>query len=731
MKISTIQVICIVRLLSSTVRTNIKRTSHIDSLLSSTVRTNIKRTSHIDSLLSSTVRTNIKRTSHIDSLLSSTVRTNIKRTSHIDSLLSSTVRTNIKRTSHIDSLLSSTVRTNIKRTSHIGSLLNSTGVQKYNSNQQHKNMVIHYNIQKYRDDINFANNIKMRNVIRQHEIDMKRREMNYVIEQFKEKISSGPEYVCAVCHRCCFKTQVKHCNKNKYLQISTEVGCIAEKCITLNYLHKCNQMCRQDCVHKNSSAESLWICHTCDRKICEGKIPAESVANNLALDPIPNELNSLNSLEQHLIAKNIPFMKMLALPRGGQNGVHGPVTCVPSNVTEVVNVLPRSENDLLIPVKLKRKLTYKGHYDYKFVHTEKIKTALAYLKQNNQLYTDVEFNNSWTNNLSKIEEEMNDESNNEVDLNICQDMCVDNEHNTENEDEITDETLHDRQQHGLFMDSCLQPVDIAQEVLDQHFDGIMSLAPAEGNNPVKLLMDESNEAKCFPVLFPKGTGTFHDSRPQKLTLSRYLNNRILNADGRFAQNIDYIFYGQYLSELNQVISNVSIALRKGYDSKNKQKITSEMLTNKDSLQRILNYDEGYKFLKPVRGSPVFWQSVQKDLFSMVRQLGIPTWFCSFSAADMRWPEFMECIAKQEGCETPIDELDWSDRCGMLKRNPVTAARMFDHRFHCFLKDVIMSPAQPIGKVIDYFYRIEFQQRGSPHTHCLFWVENAPQVDRDD
>ncbi len=604
-------------------------------------------------------------------------------------------------------------------------------VQKYHENDIYKKKTIHFNIEKYKNDIHFANSIKMRNVIRQHEIDMKRKEMNYVIEQFKEKISSGPEYVCAVCHRSCFKTQVKHCNKNKYLQISTEVGCIAEKCITLNYLHKCNKMCKQHCVHKNSTAESLWICHTCDRKICEGKIPAESVANNLALDPIPNELNSLNSLEQHLIAKNIPFMKMLALPRGGQNGVHGPVTCVPSNVTEVVNVLPRTENDLLIPVKLKRKLTYKGHYDYKYVHTEKIKTALAYLKQNNQLYTDVEFNNSWTNNLSKIEEEMNDESNNEADLNICQNMSVDNEHNTENEDEITDETLHDRQQHGLFMDSCLQPVDIAQEVLDQHFEGIMSLAPAEGNNPVRLLMDENNEAKCFPVLFPKGTGTFHDSRPQKLTLSRYLNNRILNADGRFAQNIDYIFYGQYLSELNQVISNVSIALRKGYDPKNKQKITSEMLTNKDSLQRILNYDEGYKFLKPVRGSPVFWQSVQKDLFSMVRQLGIPTWFCSFSAADMRWPEFMECIVKQEGCETPIDELDWSDRCGMLKRNPVTAARMFDHRFHCFLKDVIMSPAQPIGKVIDYFYRIEFQQRGSPHTHCLFWVENAPQVDRDD
>lgn len=49
--------------------------------------------------------------------------------------------------------------------------------------------------------------------------------------------------------------------------------------------------------------------------------------------------------------------------------------------------------------------------------------------------------------------------------------------------------------------------------------------------------------------------------------------------------------------------------------------------------------------------------------------------------------------------------------------------MFDNRFHCLLKVVILPPAHPIGKVVDYFYRVEFQQRGSPHTHCLFWVEN--------
>ena len=47
---------------------------------------------------------------------------------------------------------------------------------------------------------------------------------------------------------------------------------------------------------------------------------------------------------------------------------------------------------------------------------------------------------------------------------------------------------------GLFSDTSLQPVDIASEVLDQHFDSIMSIAPGEGNSPVRLLTDKANEA---------------------------------------------------------------------------------------------------------------------------------------------------------------------------------------------------------------------------------------------
>ena len=49
----------------------------------------------------------------------------------------------------------------------------------------------------------------------------------------------------------------------------------------------------------------------------------------------------------------------------------------------------------------------------------------------------------------------------------------------------------------------------------------------------------------------------------------------------------------------------------------------------------------------------------------------------------------------------------------------------------FFKQVIRSPEQPLGNVTDSFIRLEFQQRGAPHIHCLLWVENAPVFDQDD
>ena len=530
------------------------------------------------------------------------------------------------------------------------------------------------------------------------------------MEQFLEKVKDGPDFVCCVCYRLLFRHQVVQCRREFY-KGKKEKTAVADRCISEEYLHKCSEGCVSPCLWLDSARGQLWICTTCHQKLSRGQMPAECAVNKLVPDPIPHELACLNSLEQHLIALHIPFMKMLALPKGGQNGVHGPVTCVPANIVQTNNLLPRSNMEgSLLPVKLKRKLTYKGHYRYQFVDTMRIRQALHYLKHHNSYYRDIEFNEEWLNAFCKEE------------------SSVDVVDGTGVEGELEDELLHDRQQHCMFQDTCLMPVDIGQETLDQYLDTILNVAPAEGNNPVSLLTDRANEAKCFPVLFPQGLNTYHESRVYQLSLSRYFNNRILNADGRFAQNVEYIFYAQYLSELEQVVSKVSIALRKG--GSNSQTVPQDLLNNDEALKELFQRDDGYRFLTPIRGTPPFWQGVQRDLFACVRQLGIPTWFCSFSSADLRWKNLLTSILIQEGRTETAEQLEWADRCDLLRRNPVTAARMFDFRWHCFLREVLMSPSQPIGKIVDSFYRVEFQQRGSPHVHCLFWIENAPIIDKN-
>ncbi|XP_026099002.1 uncharacterized protein LOC113070058 [Carassius auratus] len=574
---------------------------------------------------------------------------------------------------------------------------------------------------KYHKDVNFRV-LSIQKGCEKYARKKEQQDIAVAIGNFRQEISSGLEFVCCVCHRLLFRKQVVECRTHCYEGKGVKIAALGRRCITTRYLHVCDQKCEGSSAH--SSGCKLWICLTCHRKILCGQLPEESVANNMHLVDVPNQLKCLNSLEQHLIARNIPFMKLLCLPRGKQHGCHGPVVCVPVNASDVSNILPRNEcDDKMIRIKLKRKLTYKGHYEYKYVHTDRVRNALKYLIQFNKWFGDVEINQQWINSLNEPEENVVDEMEQQ---DVVEKIDDENDLDEQQEEDLT----YIKEQSGLLSDTSLQPVDIGSEVIDQHFQDVLNLAPAEGNSPVSLLSDRSNEAKCFPVLYPTGGPTFHDKREVKITLSRYLNARILNADGRFARSTDFIFYAQYLSEIDQVVSNVSIALRKGSEKSLLTEVTSDVLTNPDSLSKILNFDEGYKFLRPIRGTPPYWQSTQKDLFALVRQLGIPTFFASFSSADLRWPEMISTIIKQEGKNLKADELDWSEKCGLIRRNPVTAARMFDHRWHCFLRDVIMSSAQPIGKIVDYFYRVEFQQRGSPHVHCLFWVENAPMLNED-
>ncbi|XP_049447556.1 LOW QUALITY PROTEIN: uncharacterized protein LOC125898006 [Epinephelus fuscoguttatus] len=314
-------------------------------------------------------------------------------------------------------------------------------ISKYRLNKLHRDDLKAASIRKYRENPDHkrrvAADVKLKWLIKKE----KTGQFEFVMQQILDKVKEGPEFVCSVCFRLLFRHQVLHCKQEDYSKRET-VASIAANCITEDYLHKCNGDCDLPYQLLDTARGKLWICYSCHYKINRGEMPPECWSNNLTVHPVAPELACLNSLEQHLITLHIPFMKMLALPKGGQNGVHGPVTCVPANIVETSNLLPHSNMEgSLLAVKLKRKLTYKGHYEYQFVDTLRVKQALHYLKQTNSYYGDTEVNEAWINDVCREQEAEVPGDDNPADSAKTDASAAE------------DELLHDRQQHGMFQDT--------------------------------------------------------------------------------------------------------------------------------------------------------------------------------------------------------------------------------------------------------------------------------------
>ena len=566
---------------------------------------------------------------------------------------------------------------------------------------------------------------------------------------FKKECKKQPVYICTSCHRLLWRKGVQKFSIDKYNKIKKEII----------------QLVLHEKYRLTSIDGSIYICHTCHTALKSGKIPAQSKANRMALDEIPDELKDLNNLELHIICKRIPFMKLVKLPRGKQKGIKGAAVNVPADLGPACNLLPRLPADAhIVSLKLKRKLEYKQAYLHDTIRPEKVITALYYLKNNNPLYSDIEINEVWIRSWQDADNDMyNGVFVNESDTAISVENDKERTHtykqmphinsdnspldsmdesdcnNSESENDKSKESdmneIEEEDRIALEENCKLRdlPYDTCLEnEMPEEANQVFSIAPGEGNKPIPLLTDTLFEELANPDKFPYGNGGFTDTeRDTKLTLRKYVNAHLLDQDGRFAKDIEYIFAMQYAVEHKQVTDCISVALRQiGGRQQVGRNIDAGMLKNPQHLQNLFKKDRAYTFLKNICGSPPYWQKMFYELLSMIRTLGIPTWFLTLSAADMKSPEVIQSIAKQYGTiytEQEVLELPWRLKSMWLRSNPVTPAQMFQYRLDAFVITFLKSSAQPIGEVVEYVIRIEFQARGSPHAHTLIWIKDAPKL----
>ena len=132
------------------------------------------------------------------------------------------------------------------------------------------------------------------------------------------------------------------------------------------------------------------------------------------------------------------------------------------------------------------------------------------------------------------------------------------------------------------------------------------------------------------------------------------------------------------------------------------------MKNPDRLARLIRHDEGYKFLRAVRVFPPYFEKAKKDLFAII--LNVET----------KWIHLLRILGKlvdnKDYSDDELENLNWEEKCRLIQSDPITCARHFDYQFNTFLKRFLMSNYAPIGKMKDWFYRVEYQQRGPPHIH---------------
>ena len=119
---------------------------------------------------------------------------------------------------------------------------------------------------------------------------------------------------------------------------------------------------------------------------------------------------------------------------------------------------------------------------------------------------------------------------------------------------------------------------------------------------------------------------------------------------------------------------------------------------------------------------------------MIRQLGSATLFCSFSSAETQWIHLLRILGKlvdsKEYTDNELENLNWEEKSRLIQSDPVTCARHFDYQINQFIQNFLLSTEAPLGKIADWFYRVEYQQRGSPRIHMLIWLGRAPTFGED-
>jgi hypothetical protein len=499
------------------------------------------------------------------------------------------------------------------------------------------------------------------------------------------------------------------------------------------------------------------VCLTCQSFLEKAKMPPDSLANSFWIGSIPLVLQNLTFAEKMLISK-IRHNKCLVRVSSGRAKMTANVIMFSNPTVKVYHALPPSRREIseilafvfqgpIQPTETDIKRTPM------LVRRNVVKDALDWLKLNHVDYEDLHISSENLNEYPLAGVPVNIEfskSDPDTGNKIASAMSV---YDNEFEDGTTDGpcpfTVHGLtgpEFENMSMDR------LKARALQHLAERGSTLGISHDSKPQSMYDNPQAYPQMFPWLFPYGFGgigqKIHFGKiseaNQKQKLLMYYDKRFqtdfyfpmiafnheqmkAGVTGSFllAKRKKWPDISNRLKSLNHdVLKKISDKLSDG------ARFTPETVDEKKCFQLLNDLDHVGGFVK---GSITSKKHMRNEIWSMISQLGAPSWFITLSPADSRHPI---CLYYADNSVEYKPELrSGNERNLLVAQNPVAAARFFDLMVRTFIKHVLGNGTDHpglYGNTAGYYGTVEQQGRLTLHLHTVLWIKNAlsPQEIRD-
>ena len=412
--------------------------------------------------------------------------------------------------------------------------------------------------------------------------------------------------------------------------------------------------------------------------------------NNMHPGCPPSHLAKLSALEESLISLHCPVLKIYRL-KGGNFGYSGNCVAVTQDIGLFVSKLPRN----LINTQLSIAMPFYADSSDEApkslrVSSLKIRSWLSFLVVNNPLYSDITIDEETLATLPECGDTFQ---------HLVPFIFI----SSEDENENTSDIVNVQGVQG----------DIGGSSEEQAL--LNMVWPDRSVEAIKEFCMPNLLAKCFPSIFPFGIGDpTSPSRNFKVSLSEGLVHLTKYAyfselEGRmvwpFGEHPIAAFYAFDVKTRQILLGQSGIFLKNSAESF-PSTLEDLRLQLQDPLLKSSLLKKIGRYAGNIPGTPGYWQSRKDELLSLCEQRPPDIWF-TLSAADNFWWDIVSILPPG----------------GKPAQFPHLVDFYVSMKMDAYVKSIWGNRAEW------YWYRLEYQSRGTVHLHGCVRLKNCPDLHR--